>query len=93
MYDIWQLAFTWNVNYIDSTYLRVINEAGEGRIPSWTTHDLQATWNTSWNGRLTAGAQNVTDELPPFFDGVRQYDIGLYNAFGRIVYLRYSQTF
>jgi iron complex outermembrane receptor protein len=93
VYDIWQLAFTWNVNYIDSTYLRVINEAGEGRIPSWTTHDLQATWNTSWNGRLTAGAQNVTDELPPFFDGVRQYDIGLYNAFGRIVYLRYSQTF
>ena len=92
VYDIWQLTFTWNVNYIDSTYRSVIDGRGEGRIPSWTTHDLQATWNTPWNGRLVAGARNVTDELPSL-DDAGFYNYSLYDAFGRIVYLRYTQTF
>jgi iron complex outermembrane receptor protein len=92
VFDIWHLAFTWNVNYIDSQYRLVIDGVGEGRIPSWTTHDLQATWNTSWDGRLAVGAQNATDEIPDL-DERGGYDYRLYDAFGRIIYIRYTQTF
>ena len=92
VYEVGQFAFTWNINYIASQFETVVGGVGEGRIPNWTTHDLQATWYASWDGRLTAGAQNVLDELPKV-DGSGSYQYGLYNAYGRVLYLRYTQTF
>jgi iron complex outermembrane receptor protein len=56
--------------------------------------DLQATWDTPWNGRITGGIRNLTDENPPVsystfansFDP--QYDVP-----GRFWYVSYTQRF
>lgn len=64
--------------------------------PSWTTHDLQVNYNTPWDGMISLGANNVLDEDPvldPYEGGGRGYDFGLYDGYGRIVYLRYTQRF
>ena len=61
-----------------------------------TTNDLQANYFTPWDGKVTVGSQNVTNKLPPIGLGAfgsRDYDFGLYNGYGRIIYARYTQTF
>ncbi|MCL4409528.1 MAG: TonB-dependent receptor, partial [Gammaproteobacteria bacterium] len=35
-----------------------------GNWGTWTTHDLQLSYNTPWNGRVTVGAQNIFEKLP-----------------------------
>ena len=57
---------------------------------------MQAAWHAPWNGRLTIGAQNVFDKLPPLglgATGGRSYDMWLYDGYGRILYFRYTQVF
>lgn len=66
------------------------------RLSSWTTHDLQATWNAPWDGRVTIGVQNVLDKDPvldPFDPSGRGFDFSLYDGYGRVPYFRYTQTF
>jgi iron complex outermembrane receptor protein len=60
------------------------------------THDLQATWNAPWNGRLSVGVQNLSDRDPsldPLHSGGRGFDFNLYDAYGRVPYVRYTQNF
>lgn len=72
-----------------------------GNWGTWTTHDLQLSYNTPWNGRVTVGAQNVFEKLPKinvidgpeYGFGGRGYNFNLYNAFGRVTYVRYTQRF
>ncbi|MCH8501471.1 MAG: TonB-dependent receptor [Aliidiomarina sp.] len=72
-----------------------------GNWGTWTTHDLQLSYNTPWNGRVTVGAQNIFEKLPKidvidgseYGFGGRGYNFNLYNAFGRITYVRYTQRF
>ncbi len=66
------------------------------RLPSWTTHDLQASWNTPWDGKLALGVTNVTDKGPvldPMQPTGRPFDYNLYDGYGRVPYVRYSQRF
>lgn len=96
---------TWNINHIDSTRSTQGVCFGSGscadygysfRLPSWTTHDLQASWNTPWNSKLDLGVQNLSDKDPPLdpFDPTgRGYDMSLYDGYGRVPYLRYTQRF
>jgi iron complex outermembrane receptor protein len=66
------------------------------RLPSWTTNDLQASWNSPWNGRFTLGVQNVADKGPvvdPYDPTGRGFDFSLYDQYGRTPYFRYTQTF
>ena len=66
------------------------------RLPSWTTHDLQASWNTPWNGRLSLGVTNVADKGPvldPLQPFGRPFDPNLYDGYGRVPYVRYTQSF
>jgi iron complex outermembrane receptor protein len=61
-----------------------------------TTYDVQANWNTPWNGKLTVGIDNVTDEDPsldPLEDDGRGYSQSLYDANGKVTYVRYTQSF
>ena len=97
-------TFAWNINYIDSTRSTAGLVAAAGgndygyahTLPSWTTHDLQVTWNAPWNGRLTLGVQNLADKDPvldPFDPTGRGYDFNLYDGYGRVPYFRYTQSF
>ena len=111
-YTIGDFNFAWNINHIDSTLstqgsilescggdpvCREDNDFGLARrLSSWTTHDLQATWNAPWNGRFTVGVINIADKDPvidPFDPTGRGFDFSLYDGYGRQPYFRYTQTF
>lgn len=94
-----QLTLGWS--YGDFTVANITNyigSSGDGdtRLPSWITHDLQASWSAPWNGKITLGVRNVGNKLPPFNDSLYAfpyYDNSLYNIYGRTPYLRYEQNF
>ncbi len=107
-YSIGDFSFAWNVNYIGNQCDQVANveyvtapELGtvrecRGNVPSWTTNDVQFNYFTPFDGRVTLGAQNVGNKMPPVGlgnIGSRDYDFNLYNGYGRIVYARYTQSF
>ena len=95
--------FAWNINYIDGTKSTASQQFPDPdldypqRLPSWTTHDLQATWSAPWNGRFTLGVKNVTDKAPvidgPYDPTGRGFAFSLYDQYGRTPYFRYTQTF
>lgn len=90
----------WNINVIDSTPSSAA-ELGytvgyAQKVPSFVTHDVQVTWAAPWNGRLTLGVNNVLDRDPSLDDlndSGRGFDFNLYDGYGRVTYMRYSQSF
>lgn len=102
--NVWtwgDFGVAWNIQHIDST-----DSANALRttpfpdlpltLPSWTTHDLQLSWNAPWNGRVVVGVQNVADKDPvldPLDPTGRGYDFNLYDGYGRVPYVRYTQNF
>jgi iron complex outermembrane recepter protein len=95
-------AFAYNLNYISGQCDRMTagqfaNQAVcNGRAPSWTTHDIQANYFTPWNGRITVGAQNLWNRQPAIGVGAfgsRDYNFDLHDGYGRITYVRYTQSF
>jgi iron complex outermembrane recepter protein len=104
VWTIGDFSFAWNINHIDGTLSTAGVQAAAGnndygyshRLPSWTTHDLQATWNTPWDGKLSLGVTNLTDKGPvldPFAPTGRPFDYNLYDGYGRVPYARYTQSF
>ena len=85
------LTFAWNINHIAS----VDGPSGEsGLVPSWTTHDMQIGYELSTGTSLTFGARNVFEKTPELIGfGGRNYNFNLYDAYGRITYFRFTQTF
>lgn len=80
--------FVWNINMIGRT-------AGNDPSGSWTTHDLQFNYLTKW-GTFTLGALNLNEKAPPIDsgnNGNRPYDFDLYDADGRVTYLKYALKF
>ncbi|MEX0900597.1 MAG: TonB-dependent receptor [Gammaproteobacteria bacterium] len=90
MWSYGDFSVVVNTSYVDS----VVNTTGTGDVPSWTTHDVQLNYHTPWNGRLTVGVDNVGNKAPPL-DGslARGFDTSNYDPFGRVPYIRYTQTF
>ncbi|MDO6486725.1 TonB-dependent receptor [Colwellia sp. 6_MG-2023] len=93
------LDLTWNMNMIGSQYEDVTQVDGggverTGNIATWITHDLQATYSLSTGTKISIGMQNAFEKEPQLssFDG-RNYNFDLYDAYGRITYVRLSQTF
>ena len=77
-------AVTWNANHIGKN----------AEWSSYTTHDVQLSWNAPWNATFVVGATNVGDRYPELrnFDG-RPFNFFLYDAYGRTPYIRYTQRF
>jgi iron complex outermembrane recepter protein len=72
------------------------DEGAGGDIASWTALDLQGSWTAEIDGRrvtLTAGAQNVTDEAPPFVQTPLGFDTKVHDPRGRIGYARIGVSF
>jgi len=71
---------------------------GEKKVKndSFWTNDLQLSYNLPWDGEISIGARNVFDTDPPLngeWYGWAPMDKGLYDAQGRITYVRYKQNF
>jgi iron complex outermembrane receptor protein len=90
---------SWLINYIGPNGKADDIECPDGNLcknDSWTTHDLQLAYNLPWNAEIALGARNVFDQDPPFNGyvyGSLPLDFSLYEATGRITYLRYKQNF
>jgi iron complex outermembrane receptor protein len=62
---------------------------------AFITHDVAASVNTPWGGKVTIGAINVTNKAPRldrFGFTPPWYNDQLYSGFGRELYFRYTQT-
>ena len=60
------------------------------------TEGMANSYHAPWNGRMTLGAQNVFNEEPPLGVGNfgnEGYDSWLYDFYGRVLYVEYTQTF
>ncbi len=94
----WSLAdftFTWNINYIDGQQNPTTASGAAGtRVGGYATNDVQVAWQAPWNGKVAIGAMNVGNRYPELkaYDG-RPWNFYLYDAYGRTVYLRYTQSF
>lgn len=64
------------------------------RRPTYVIHDLQGSWAAPWNARITLGVTNLLDKDPILdeFES-RSYDNNLSDGWGRVPYIRYTQSF
>ncbi|PCJ46616.1 MAG: TonB-dependent receptor [Gammaproteobacteria bacterium] len=100
-YSYGDFSIGYNLNMIGSQFDDVTaNGTGgvdrTGNVPTWITHDVQFNYFTPWQGRLTVGVRNAGEKRPPIGlgnTGSRDYDFTLYDAYGRITYVKYTQTF
>ena len=91
-YTFGDFQLGWNMSYIGAQS-GGLDPAIE-RSPSFIRHDLQATYFTPWNGRISVGVVNATDRLPPIdFGFSRGFNFDLYDGYGRVPYIRYVQSF
>ena len=91
--------FVWNINLIGKQYEDVeSNSAGgvdrSGNIATWVTHDLQVTYSMPTGTKVSLGMQNAFEKEPQLSSfGGRNYNFDLYDAYGRVTYIRFSQSF
>jgi iron complex outermembrane receptor protein len=86
----------YNLNVIGDQCDTISAGACVGHVPTWVTHDVQFNYFAPWDGRITIGVRNAGEKRPPVFlgnVGSRDYDFNLYDAYGRITYAQYTQTF
>lgn len=104
VYSLGDFSFSWDINYIHGTKSSAFFEdqsdpdiaALSQRLGAWTTHDLQVNWNAPWNGKITLGVQNIANKDPildPLDPTGRGFDFNLYDGYGRVPYVRYTQSF
>ena len=81
--------FSWTMNYTGRQ-----DDGGGADAEAYVTHDFQFNYFTPINSTVTLGVQNAFDKAIPVYayDG-RPYNFYLYNAYGTVSYLRYTQNF
>jgi iron complex outermembrane recepter protein len=64
-------------------------------LSSYLTHDIQVNYKAPWNATITLGVNNVANKDPVFdtSTGGASYDYYLYDPWGRVPYIRYTQRF
>ena len=64
-------------------------------LGSWVPVDFRVSYDTSWRGKITLGAENLFDAEPPTSRGLGHpyYLAGLADITGRAMYIRYNQQF
>lgn len=92
-------SVVWGVNYIDGqqnpdTVLASGAISPGTKVGGYATNDLQFTYKTPWNARISVGANNIGDRYPELvtYSG-RPWNFNLYDAYGRTTYFRYVQSF
>ncbi len=88
-YNVGDWTFGTSHNYIDSN---VTNEGND--VASYTLHNIFTTYNTPWNATVQVGVNNVANKYPQLAGhGGRPWNFYLYDAYGRTIYMRYTQRF
>lgn len=84
-------GLSWNINYIEG---QAEPNSTTQQVGGYATNDVQVSWSAPWNAKIAVGAMNVGDRYPELvaYDG-RPWNFNLYDAYGRTVYFRYTQTF
>ncbi|WP_192954832.1 TonB-dependent receptor [Gallaecimonas mangrovi] len=64
-------------------------------IDAYVNTNVTASYNTSWNGKVSVGIANLFDQSPKYYtsDYWRGFDYDLYDARGRTLQFSYSQSF
>lgn len=64
-------------------------------LSSYLTHDVQLNYKAPWNATITLGVNNVANKDPVYDRSVggSGYDYFLYDPWGRVPYVRYTQRF
>jgi iron complex outermembrane receptor protein len=98
-----QLAVNWSMGdwgaYLRARYIGesgVITPGGTDQtLDDWLVFDVQVNYETPWNGRVTVGARNLTNEDPPLSASLPHpfYENQLHDVYGRVPYVRYTQRF
>jgi len=88
----------YNLNMVGSNAENLVGGEQIGHVGSWVTHDVNVTYSTPFNSRVTLGVNNVFSKQPPLEsfrggNGTRPYNFDLYDGYGRVVYARYVQSF
>jgi iron complex outermembrane receptor protein len=98
-YSLNDFDFAWNMNLIGDQYIDVEPDGSggfdkSGHVATWVTHDVQAGYTFSTGTKISIGAQNVFEKEPELipFDG-RSYNFNLYDAYGRVAYVKFQQNF
>lgn len=94
-------TFTWNLTHIDGTqsyngyYVEYFDTdyGQKNTLPSYTSHDVQLSYNAPWNATITAGVRNVGNKQPIWDPVYGDTDSYLYDFWGRVPYIRYTQRF
>jgi iron complex outermembrane receptor protein len=101
----WRMVNTGNVALGNQSFLLRNNIIAKQQsaldqnldIGSFTTYDVQYTWNHPWNGSIALGALNVLDTDFPVDNSERAGDDirvkELYSPDGRVLYVNLNQVF
>ena len=96
VYEQDNFSVSYNLNLIGDQCDDIIAGECVGHVPTWVTHDVQFNYFAPWDGKVTVGVRNAGEKRPPVFLGAvgsRDYDFNLYDAYGRVTYVQYTQTF
>ena len=93
-YSWGDFQFGYVLQYIHKMSQRIFQGERQGHVATSVRHDLQFTYFTPFNSEVTLGVRNLTDRDPslnPFQS--RDFNFGLYDAAGRVPYIRFTQNF
>lgn len=83
-------------------YSGSFEEYAEGLVgktmPSYTSHDIQVSYNAPWDATIALGVRNAFDRDPSLdylylAYGADSVDTDVYDVWGRVPYFRYTQRF
>lgn len=95
-YEMGDFSVGYNLNLIADQCDDIIDGECIGHVPTYVTHDIQFNYFVPWDGKITVGVRNAGEKKPPIGVGYlnqRDYDFNLYDAYGRVTYVQYTQTF
>ncbi len=88
----WQRGdFAGQLNW---NHVGTVTDGITAMLSAWNTFDLQFSWATPWQGKVSVGARNITNEDPPIDPaavGHPFYKQHFHDVYGRIPYVRYEQ--
>lgn len=95
-YNLGSHNLTYYGNYISAQKDKELNAEQQwvvdNRVGSLITHNLSYQLELPWQGKVSLGINNLTDE-DPRFDKWGAYSRSLYSIDGRTMYLGYTQSF
>jgi iron complex outermembrane receptor protein len=89
IYTIGDNSFSWNANYISSTY----ETKEEGKLDDWLIHNISYGYDIGSFGTIRLSVNNLTDEDPVLSSEGKYEDPSLYNNYGREYRASYTLKF